>query len=150
MSGKIKWTKKCLRRKKKWYLFSFRYKVPTKLLKWKLGSSHFIFPDRFDNCFSVFMVAVSDKAYKIKSQEKMKTEFSWQSSMSRCCSVAQSCPTLCDAMDGTPPGSSVHRISQARILERVAIMANKRILWKSVSENVLHLPNKKNLYQTLT
>ena len=33
----------------------------------------------------------------------------------------QSCPTLCDAMDCSPPGSSVHRISQARILEQVAI-----------------------------
>ena len=32
-------------------------------------------------------------------------------------SVAQSCPTLCDPMDCSPPGSSVHRIPQARILE---------------------------------
>ena len=35
--------------------------------------------------------------------------------------VAQSCPTLCDPMDCSPPGSSVHGISQARILEWVAI-----------------------------
>ena len=35
--------------------------------------------------------------------------------------VAQSCPTLCDLMDCSPPGSSVHGISQARILEWVAI-----------------------------
>ena len=33
----------------------------------------------------------------------------------------QSCPTLCDPMDSSPPGSSVHRILQARILEWVAI-----------------------------
>ena len=33
----------------------------------------------------------------------------------------QSGPTLCDPIDGSPPGSSVHRILQARILERVAI-----------------------------
>ena len=31
------------------------------------------------------------------------------------------CPTLCDPMDCSPPGSSVHEISQARILEWVAI-----------------------------
>ena len=37
------------------------------------------------------------------------------------CLVAQSCPTLCDAMDCSPPGSSIHAISQARILEWVAI-----------------------------
>ena len=34
---------------------------------------------------------------------------------------AQSCPTLCDPMDCSSPGSSVHGISQARILEWVAI-----------------------------
>ena len=33
----------------------------------------------------------------------------------------QSCPTLCDPMDSSPPGSSVHRILQARTLEWVAI-----------------------------
>ena len=33
----------------------------------------------------------------------------------------QSCPTLCDPIDGTPPGSSVPGILQARILECIAI-----------------------------
>ena len=31
--------------------------------------------------------------------------------------VAQSCPTLCDPTDCSPPGSSVHGIFQARVLE---------------------------------
>ena len=35
--------------------------------------------------------------------------------------VAQSCPTLRDPMDCRPPGSSVHGIFQARVLEWVAI-----------------------------
>ena len=35
--------------------------------------------------------------------------------------VAQSCPTPSDPMDCSPPGSSVHRILQARSLEWVAI-----------------------------
>ena len=35
--------------------------------------------------------------------------------------VAKSYPTLCDPMDCSPPGSSVHGILQARILEWVAI-----------------------------
>ena len=35
--------------------------------------------------------------------------------------VTQSCPTLCDSMDCSLPGSSVHGILQARILERVTI-----------------------------
>ena len=33
----------------------------------------------------------------------------------------QMCPTLCDPIDGSPPGSSVPGILQARILELVAI-----------------------------
>ena len=33
----------------------------------------------------------------------------------------QSCPTLCDSVDGSPPGSSVPGILRARILEWVAI-----------------------------
>ena len=35
--------------------------------------------------------------------------------------VAQSCPTLCDPRDCSLPGSSVHGILQARILEWVSI-----------------------------
>ena len=35
--------------------------------------------------------------------------------------VAQSCPTLYDPTDCSPPGSSVHGILQARILEWIAI-----------------------------
>ena len=35
--------------------------------------------------------------------------------------VAQSCPTLCDPVDYSPTGSSVHGILQARILEWIAI-----------------------------
>ena len=39
-----------------------------------------------------------------------------------CCLVTKQCTTLfCDPMDGSPPGSSVHGILQARILEWVAI-----------------------------
>ena len=43
--------------------------------------------------------------------------------LSSCCcsSVAKSCPTLCDPMVCSPPGSSVHGISQARIREWFAI-----------------------------
>ena len=37
-----------------------------------------------------------------------------------CVLVTQSCPTLCNLMDCSPPGSSVHRILQARILAWLA------------------------------
>ena len=39
----------------------------------------------------------------------------------RVCSVSKSCLTLCDSMHCSLPGSSVHGISQARILEWVAV-----------------------------
>ena len=38
-----------------------------------------------------------------------------------CCLVAQLCPVLCNPVDCSPPGSSVHRILQGKILQRVAI-----------------------------
>ena len=45
------------------------------------------------------------------------------------CSVTQSCPTVCDPMDCSPPGSSVHGIFQARILEWVAISFSRESSW---------------------
>ena len=46
-----------------------------------------------------------------------------------CCSVAQSCPTFCDPMDCSPPGSSVYGIFQARILEWAAISFSRGSSW---------------------
>ena len=43
--------------------------------------------------------------------------------------VAKSCLTLFDPMDCSPPGSSVHWISQARILEWVAISISRGSSW---------------------
>ena len=43
-----------------------------------------------------------------------------------CFLVAKPCPTLCDPMDCSPLGFSVHGISQARILEWVAISFSRR------------------------
>ena len=42
----------------------------------------------------------------------------------------QSCPTLCDLIDGSPSGSTVHRIFQARVLEWVAISFSNAWKWK--------------------
>ena len=39
--------------------------------------------------------------------------------------VTQSCPTLCNPMDCSPPGSSDHGIFQARILEWVAMPTSR-------------------------
>ena len=42
----------------------------------------------------------------------------------------QSCPTLCDPIDGSPPGSTVPGILQARTLEWVAISVSNAWKWK--------------------
>ena len=42
-----------------------------------------------------------------------------------CGLVTKSCPTLCDPLDYSPPGSSVHGIVQARVLEWVAISSSR-------------------------
>ena len=45
----------------------------------------------------------------------------------------QSCPTLCDPIDGSPPGSPIPGILQARTLEWGAIFFSNAWKWKSLS-----------------
>ena len=49
----------------------------------------------------------------------------------------QSCPTLCSPMDHSPPGSSVHRIFQARILEWVAITYTRGLVGWGKDQSVV-------------
>ena len=51
----------------------------------------------------------------------------------------QSCPTLCDPIDGSPPGSSVSGILQARILEWVAISFSNAWKWKVKVKSLSHV-----------
>ena len=50
----------------------------------------------------------------------------------------QSCPTLCDPIDGSPPGSSVPGILQARMLEWVAISFSNAWKWKVKVKSLSH------------
>ena len=47
----------------------------------------------------------------------------------------QLCPTLCDPIGGSPPGSTVPGILQARVLEWVAISFSNAWKWKVKSES---------------
>ena len=63
------------------------------------------------------------------------------------CLLVHSCPTLCDPMDYSPPGSFVHGILQARILEWVAVpssrdLPNPRIELRSPALQVDSLPSE--------
>ena len=51
--------------------------------------------------------------------------------------VAQSCLTLCDPVDYSPPGSSVHGIFEARIMEWIAISFSRGLF--STQGSNLHL-----------
>ena len=56
------------------------------------------------------------------------------------CSVCQSCLTLCNPMGCLLPGSSVHEISQARILQQFAIVSSRRS--SQPREHSCQLPGK--------
>ena len=51
----------------------------------------------------------------------------------------QSCPTLCDPIDGSPPGSPVPEILQARTLEWVAISFSNAWKWKVKVKSLSHV-----------
>ena len=61
-----------------------------------------------------------------------------------CVLVTQSCPTLCDPMDCSPPGSSVNGILQARILEWAAIPFSRESAqpwdWTWIPDSLLSEP----------
>ena len=59
-----------------------------------------------------------------------------------CVLVAQLCPTLCNPMDCSPPGSSVHGIFQARILEWVAIVLSRVSSWPRNQTQVSHITGR--------
>ena len=63
--------------------------------------------------------------------------------------VAQSCPTLCDPMDCSPPGSSVHGILQARVLEWGAIAFSRGSSQPRDRTQVSHIAGRRfNLWTT--
>ena len=68
--------------------------------------------------------AAKQKLTKTNNSKYGRTE---ESESERESEVAQSCPTLSDPMDCNLPGSSVHGIFQARVLEWGAIAISKRL-----------------------
>ena len=61
--------------------------------------------------------------------------------------IAQSCPTLSDPMDCNPPGSSIHGIFQARVLEWGAIaLSNKGYMLDLISVSPKCLGRKINRF----
>ena len=65
------------------------------------------------NCCFLTCIQVSQETCQVKERKKESE-------------VAQSCLSLCNPVDCSPPGASVHGIFQARILEWVAISFSRR------------------------
>ena len=90
--------------------------------------------DNFFFFFSTFLGLINIKCVWVffffffsLSLERMITQLNLNSVKERKWKkVAQSCPTLCDPMDYSLPGSSIHGIFQARILEWIAISFCRR------------------------
>ena len=62
--------------------------------------------------------------------------------------VTQLCPTLCDPMDCSPPGSSVPGIFQARVLEWVAISFSRRSSWSRDWSQISRVIGRRLLSET--
>ena len=63
--------------------------------------------------------------------------------------VAQLCPTLSDPMDYSLPGSSIHGIFQARVLEWVAIAFSMTNLDSMLKSRDITLPTKVHLVKAM-
>ena len=73
-----------------------------------------------------FKYYVKKKNYEIILSEGIKKHYTYYNN---CAQSLQSCPILCDLMDYSLPDSSVHGITQARILVWVAISSSKGSSW---------------------
>ena len=93
---------------------------PTKLLcPWD-------FPGNLDSILKSKDISLSTQVCLVKAMVFPSSNvWMWELDYKESCEwvneVAQSCPTLCDPMDCSLPGSSVHGVFQAGILEWVAI-----------------------------
>ena len=67
----------------------------------------------------------SENEYTIQSNLSIQCNSYQAAASAAAAKLLQSCPTLCDPIDGSPPGSPVPGILQTRTLEWVAISFSK-------------------------
>ena len=70
--------------------------------------------------------------------------------MTHACSVSQSCLTLCDPMDDSLPGFSVHGVFQARILEWVAVFYSRGLPDSEIEPSRISCNGGQILYHCVT
>ena len=67
---------------------------------------------------------------KVNLRRKSNWDALWDGLFPAAAKSLQSCPTLCDPIDGSPPGSPIPGILQARTLEWVAMFFSNAWKWK--------------------
>ena len=72
-------------------------------------------------CSNSFIFLLTIKVFCLLIYYQVIAHWLWGLLSCCCCLVAKSCPTLLQPLGYSLPGSSVHCVSQARILERVAV-----------------------------
>ena len=76
----------------------------------------------------IYVIEEEDRGEERRCTEEMTKNFS---NMTMCYAKSlQSCPTLCDPIDGSPPGSPIPGILQARTLEWAAFSFSNAWKWK--------------------
>ena len=87
-------------------------------------------------CLSVYFLALQEASGlssiffpQITTSARSPHVFYWK--IVSACWIAQLCPTLCDPMDCSPPGSSVHESLQATVLEWVAMRLSRGSFWSN-------------------
>ena len=97
------------------------------LLYWTLGEPYSLIPSPWlircliHQCFLPLLYGISLEGLRTHA----KTSLTRVSYSCYSCLVTKSCLILCDPMDYSLPGSSIHGISQARILEWVVISSSR-------------------------
>ena len=87
--------------------------------------------ENWSNCFRLRALVGAEVGWGARRwQLGRNSEFCQHATSSLCaCSAAQMCPTLCDPMYCSLPGSSVHGILQVRILKWVVISSSSGSCW---------------------
>ena len=99
------------------------------------GHSWYFFRSRIvislEEIWISWLVTKAHQLHRLLSEgvvdDSVSSHFSWIAAAAK---SLQSCPTLCDPIDGSPPGSPVPGILQARTLEWVAISFSNASKWK--------------------
>ena len=116
-------------RKQMYFQLLVKYSLMYKIFHWT--EDEFVWRGHCSYCTEVFVKQVKDGPFLRGS-----SSYRYPAAAAK---LLQSCPTLCDPIDGSPPGSPVPGILQARTLEWVAISFSNVWKWKMKVKSLSHV-----------